>query len=120
MADLGVATELINATEVSLRQNAGADTYIFLHECSLHMGRPEERRATTDGGVIYYYGKGDHYFDFTILATTPELDSLAALTETDANGDMTEQDFTIRYTPRGGGTTRTATATGVLPDPDRR
>ena len=113
MADKGVATELINATKVSLK--LGADTYIFLQECELHMGRPEAREPTTDGGVIYYYGKGDHYFTFTILATTPELDDLSALTETDADGDLTSNSFTIVYTDKASAT-KTATVTGVLPD----
>ena len=114
MADLGAEAELINATEVKLK--LGADTYIFLQECELHMGRPEERRPTTGGGAIYYYGKGDHYFTFAILATTPELDDFGPFTETDANGDLPSKTFTIVYTPRGGGSSKTATVTGVLPD----
>ena len=109
----GLESELINATKVTL--NLGGDNYAFLQEHELHMGRPEAREPTTDGGVIYYYGKGDHFFTFAILATTPELDDLAGITETDSNGDLASQSFTVVYTNRSGAT-KTATLTGVLPD----
>lgn len=115
MADLGVENELINATKVALK--LGGDTYIFLQECELHMGRPEAREPTTDGGVLYYYGKGDHWLTFTILATTPELDDFASFTETDANGDLTEKTWTLVTTDRGSASpTATSVITGVLPD----
>ena len=109
----GLAAELANATKVTLK--LGGDNYAFLQEHELHMGRPEAREPTTDGGVIYYYGKGDHFFTFTILATTPELDDLATLTETDSDGDLTSNAFTIVYTDKSSAT-KTATVTGVLPD----
>lgn len=115
MADIGVEAELANATKVALK--LGANTYIFLQECSLHMGRPEAREPTTDGGVLYYYGKGDHYFTFKILATKTEIDTFAAMVDIDANGDLTEQLFTIVYSDRSGNTS-TATCTGVLPNFD--
>ena len=114
MANIGEITELINAQNLQL--DVGNDRYIMLQELDLHLGRPEAREPTTDGGVQYYYGKGDHYFDATILATTPEISSLNALTQLNANGNMTSTQFKIISTPRGGGANSTITVNAVLPD----
>jgi len=105
MANLGEDAELVNSQNVRLE--VGANRYIQLQECNIHMGRPETREPTTDNGVVYYYGKGDHTFDAVILLTTPEINDFKVLTELDVNGDMTETNFKILYQPRGGGATVT-------------
>lgn len=105
MGNLGEDAELINSQNVRLE--VGADRYIQLQECNIHMGRPESREPTTDNGVVYYYGKGDHTFDCVILATTPEINIFRLLTELSGDGDLTETNFKILYEPRGGGGTVT-------------
>ena len=114
MANIGEDGELINAQNCKLE--VGANRYIQLQELNIHLGRPESREPTTDNGVVYFYGKGDHTFDCVILATTPEISDLNALTELDANGDMTETAYKIVYTPEGGGATVTITVNAVLFD----
>lgn len=114
MANLGEIAELANAQNLKLE--VGANRYIMLQELDFHLGRPEAREPTTDGGVQYFYGKGDHYFDATLLLTTPEISTFNALTELDANGDLTTTAFKIVTTPRGGGATITITVNAVLPD----
>lgn len=90
MANIGEATEIINASEVTLE--VGTDTYVTTLEMHLHVGRPEDRTATTDAGALYTYGKGDNWLTVTLLATTPELgDSTPTynfLTKIDADGDL--------------------------------
>ena len=114
MANIGEITELINAQNLKLQLST--DTYVMLQELDLHIGRPEAREPTTDGGVIYYYGKGEHYFDTTILATTPEIGSFNTLTELNSNGNLDEKTFTIVATPRGGTPTSTITVKAVVPE----
>lgn len=101
MANLGEFAELVNSQNLKLE--VGSNRYIHLQELNIHMGRPENREPTTDGGVIYYYGKGDHTFDCVILLTTPEIGIFNTLTELSASGAMTETNFKIVSTPRGGG-----------------
>jgi hypothetical protein len=88
----------------------------MLQELDFHLGRPEAREPTTDGGVQYFYGKGDHYFDCTLLLTTPEISTFNALTELDANGDLTSTAYKIISEPRGGGADVTITVNAVLPE----
>ncbi|MCZ6583235.1 MAG: hypothetical protein O6761_08745 [Thaumarchaeota archaeon] len=114
MADIGAEAELVNAQNLKL--DVGSDRYVMLQELDLHIGRPEAREPTTDGGVIYFYGKGDHYFDATILLTTPEITTFNALTELNANGNLTSTTFKIVAEPRGGGTDNVITVVAVLPD----
>ena len=49
MANLGEITEIVNASELTLE--VGSDTYIMLTNLQIHIGRPEDRTATTDAGV---------------------------------------------------------------------
>ena len=88
----------------------------MLQELDLHIGRPEAREPTTDGGIIYYFGKGDHYFDATLLLTTPEISSFNLLTVLDSNGDLPTTEFKIIAEPRGGGSDITVTVDAQLPD----
>ena len=114
MADIGAISELVNAQNLKLQ--LGSDRYIMLQELELHLGRPEAREPTTDGGVQYFYGKGDHYFDATLLLTTPEISTFNAFTELDANGDMPTNSYNIIATPRSGSPVSTVTVNAVVPD----
>ena len=115
MANIGEISELVNAQNLKL--DVGANRYIMLQDLDFHLGRPEAREPTTDGGVQYFYGKGDHYFDATLLLTTPEISSFNALTELDANGDMTTTTFSILVEPRESSNPDvTITVNAVLPD----
>jgi len=114
MANIGEATELVNAQNLKL--DVGSDRYIMLQELEFHLGRPEAREATTDGGVQYFYGKGDHTFSAALLLTTPEITSFNALTVLDGDGNLTTTAFKIIAQPRGGGADITITVNAVLPD----
>lgn len=114
MANIGEIAELVNAQNLKL--DVGNDRYIMLQDLDFHLGRPEAREPTTDGSVQYFYGKGDHYFDATLLLTTPEIISFNALTELNDNGDLTTTIFKIISEPRGGGTNNTITVSAQLPD----
>jgi len=115
MANLGEITEIVNASELTLE--VGADNYILLTNLNLHIGRTEDRIATTDGGALYTYGKGDNYFTATLLVSTPELSSLNTLSQIDSDGDMTSTAWKI-VAKDVSGSTKTFAATGVLRDYD--
>ncbi len=117
MANLGEITEIVNASELTLE--VGANTYIMLKDLQLHIGRPEDRTATTDAGVLYTYGKGDNFFTATLVVTTPEIDSLDTLTILDSDGDMPTQAWKIVARDLAGAT-KTFAATGVLREYDIR
>ena len=114
MANIGDTPELVNAQNLKL--DVGDDRYIMLQELDFHLGRPESREPTTDGGVQYFYGKGDHFFNATLLLTTPEISSFNALTVLNVDGDLTSTEFKIIAEPRGGGSDVTITVNAVLPD----
>ena len=115
MPNLGEITEIINASELTLE--VGLDTYIMLTNLNLHIGRTEERTATTDAGILYTYGKGDNFFTATLVATTPELSSLNTLSQIDTDGDMTSTSWKI-VAKNISGATKTFAATGVLREYD--
>ena len=115
MANLGEITEIVNASELTLE--VGSDNYILLTNLSLHIGRPEDRIATTDGGALFTYGKGDNYFTATLLVSTPELSSLNTLGQIDSDGDMTSTAWKI-VAKDVAGATKTFAATGVLREYD--
>lgn len=115
MANLGEITEIVNASELTLE--VGADTYILLQNLRIHVGRTEFRDPTTDGGVIYTYGKGDHFFTATLLVSTPELSTINTLNELDADGDMTPTLWLIHANDVSG-SDKYFQATGVLRDYD--
>jgi hypothetical protein len=110
MADIGAIGEIVNASEAHLV--VGADTYILLQDLHIHIGRPEFRDPSTGAGAVYSYGKGEHFMEFTLIATTPELDTLAALNDIDSNGAMTSTSWTIVATDISG-SAKTFTCTGV-------
>jgi len=115
MADIGAITEIVNASELTLE--VGADTYIMLTNLTIHIGRPEDRTATTDGGVLYTYGKGDNFFTATLVVTTPEISSLNTLTQIDSDGDMTSTLWKV-VARDVSGATKTFAATGILREYD--
>jgi len=117
MADIGAITEIVNAQELTLE--VGSDTYIMLTDLQIHIGRPEDRTATTDGGVLYTYGKGDHFFTATLVVTTPELSTLNTLNTLDGDGDMTSTSWKI-VARNLAGATKTFAATGILREYDVR
>ena len=93
MANIGEINELVNAQNLKL--DVGNDRYIMLQDLDFHLGRPEAREPTTDGGVQYFFGKGDHYFDATLLLTTPEIISFNSLTVLDSDGNLPNTTFKI-------------------------
>ena len=112
MANIGEIAEIINASEAHLV--VGADTYILLQDLDVHIGRPEFRDASTGGGAVYTYGKGEHHMTFTLIASPPELISLTLLNNLDANGALpTPTAWTIVATDVSGGTA-TMVCTGNL------
>ncbi len=115
MGNIGEIAEIVNASELTLE--VGSDNYILLTNLSLHIGRPEDRVATTDGGALFTYGKEDNYFTATLLVSTPELSSLNTLGQIDSDGDMTSTAWKI-VAKNVAGATKTFAATGVLRDYD--
>ena len=117
MANIGEITEIVNASELTLL--VGADTYIMLTNLVIHVGRTEDRVATTDAGALYTYGKGENFFTATLVVTTPELSSLNTLTQIDGDGDMTSTAWLIKAADVSSAT-KTFAATGVLKEYDVR
>ena len=115
MPNLGEITEIVNASELTLE--VGADNYILLTNLNLHIGRTEDRIATTDGGALYTYGKGENFFTATLIVSTPELSSLNTLGQIDSDGDMTPTSWKI-VARNVAGATKTFAATGVLKEYD--
>lgn len=113
MANLGEITEIVNAAECTLE--VGTDNYILLKNLEISVSRPEDRTATTDGGALYTYGKGDNFFTATLVVSTPELSSLNTLSQIDGDGDMTSTAWKI-VARNVAGATKTWAATGVLRD----
>ena len=117
MANLGEITEIVNASELTLE--VGSDVYILLTDLQIHVGRTEDRVATTDAGALYSYGKAENFFTATLLISTPELSSLNTLTQIDSDGDMTSTSWKI-VAKDVSGSTKTFAATGVLREFDIR
>jgi hypothetical protein len=116
MANLGEIAEIVNASELTLE--VGADNYILLTDLDLHIGRPEDRVATTNN-VLYTYGKGDNWFTATLIVSTPELSSLNTLGQIDSDGDMTSTAWKI-VAKNVAGATKTFATTGILREFDIR
>ena len=132
MGNLGEIAEIVNASELTLE--VGSDNYILLTNLNLHIGRPEDRIATTDGGALFTYGKGDNYSTATLLVSGEELTKAVTtdsgsdedetnsagfnvLSQIDSNGDMQSIQWKI-VAKNVSGATKTFAATGVLRDYD--
>jgi hypothetical protein len=100
MADLGPDNLLVNAIKVRLK--IGADEFVQVTNIQPHFGRPEFREPLTDGGVRYFYGSGDHWFEATITGTTDQISALNAKTELDILGNTPTTNYTIEATSRDG------------------
>ncbi len=113
MPDLGPDTLLTNAQKVILLTNG--DEYVQLQKIRTHIGRPEFREPTTDGGVQYYYGSGDHFFEADVLGTQDQISALNDRTERDVNGLAQVFPYEIKATSKSGAVA-TITVNCVLRD----
>lgn len=121
MANIGEVVEIVNATDLKLI--VGSDTYILLTDLQIHVGRPEDRTATTDGGALYSYGKSDNWFTATLVMGVQEmLDtnsvSFNKLSQIDSNGDMPTRAWLIKGTQKNGSDTVQWACTGILREYD--
>ena len=82
MSNIGEIDEIINNEKITLK--VGSDTYILLQDITLNVDRPIRRETASGGGVVYFYGSGNNSFNFTLLASTPEIDSLNTLSKRNA------------------------------------
>lgn len=115
MVNLGEANEQAVVENCVLKK--GSDTFKLKTEFRLHIGRPKNRNATPAGPVITY-GAGDHFLDATIIGSTPEITTLNALTERDANGAVASNSWSLVITPVGGGAAVTIAFTAEMPESD--
>ncbi len=115
MTDLGPETLLVDAQDVKLFTRSGNDEYIQLFDIKTHIGIPEERRTTTDGGVQYFYGSGDLWFEADLAVTTDQLDSLNSRVGVDSIGNAQSFDYTIVVTSKNG-SVKTLAVNAVLRD----
>ncbi len=111
MPDLGPDSLLTNAQKVVLKTSG--DEFVQLQNIKTHIGRPEFREPTTDGGVQYYYGSGDHFFEADVLGTTDQVSALNSRTERDADGLAQVFPYEIIATAKDG-STATITVNCVL------
>ena len=121
MANIGEITEIVNATELTL--DVGSDTYILLKDLTIHIGRTEQRDATTDGGALYSYGKGESFFTATLVLGVQELlDTNSVgfnkLTQIDSDGDMPSRAWLIKGRQLNGSDTIQWACTGILKEYD--
>ena len=125
MANIGEVVEIVNATELTLEIASGSGIYILLKDLQIHVGRPEDRVATTDGGALYSYGKGDNWFTATLVFGVQEmLDTNSVgfnkLTQIDSDGDMPTRLWLIKGRQVNGSDTVQWAATGILREYDVR
>lgn len=116
MVDFGPENLLVNAKNVTLK--IGADEFLQLWNIRPHFGRPEFREPLTNGGVRYFYGSGDHWFEANIQGTTDQISALNAKTELDSLGNTPTTDYIITATARDG-TVATFTIPAFLRDFDQ-
>lgn len=110
MADQGLATELMNATEVAISD--GTDNYLQLQELDFDLSHPETIEETVDA-VHYFYGKQQGFIEGTILGSQPELSTFIDKCAVDANGAAVSNDWGLAYKDVSG-VTQTATLTGTM------
>lgn len=110
MVDQGLATELINATEVAISD--GTDNYLQLQELDGDLSHPETIEETVDA-VHYFYGKQQAFIEGTILASTPEFATFIDKCAVDANGKGVENNWALAYKDLSG-VTKTITLTGTM------
>ena len=117
MSNIGEIDEIINNEKITLK--VGSDTYILLQDITLNIDRPIRRETTSGGGVVYFYGAGNNSFNFTLLASTPEIDSLNTLSKRHATtGALTSIAWKIvsqDVSGTGGSDVATIECDGTLP-----
>ncbi len=115
MANTGSIADLVNAQNLKLELDN--NLFVMLQDLDFHLGRPEAREPTTDGNVQYFYGKGDHYFDATLLLTTSQISFFNDKIELNTNGDLPTIVIKIVSQPRGqSAATVTITVNAQIPD----
>ena len=110
MANQGLATELMNATEVALSD--GTDNYLQLQELDFDLSHPETIEETVDA-VHYFYGKQQGFITGTILASSPEISTFITKCQIDSNGAAVSNNWGLSYKDLSG-VTKTATLTGTM------
>ena len=116
MVDFGPENLLVNAKNVTLQ--ISTDEFLQLWNIRPHFGRPEFREPLTNGGVRYFYGSGDHWFEANISGTTDQISALNAKTELDSLGNTPTTDYIITATAKDG-TVATLTVPAFLRDFDQ-
>jgi len=102
-----------------------SDVYILVKNLVIHIGRTESRDATTDGGALYSFGKGENFFTATLVLGVQELlDTNSVgfnkLTQIDSDGDMPSRAWLIKGRQIDGNDTIQWACTGVLKEYDVR
>jgi len=110
MANQGLATELMNASEVAISD--GTDNYLQLQEMDFDLSHPETIEETVDA-VHYFYGKQQGFITGTILASQPEIATFVDKCAVDGNGAAVSEDWGLQYKDVSG-VTKTATLTGTM------
>ena len=110
MVDQGLATELMNATEVAISD--GTDNYIQLQELDFDLSHPETIEETVDA-VHYFYGKRQAFVEGTILGSDPELSTFVTKCAVDANGGAITNNWVLSYKALDA-TVATATITATM------
>ena len=105
MVDQGTLTELINASTVSLR--IGSDTFLQLQDITINFGKPEFREPVW-GSAVYFFGEDDTYIEGTILATSPEINTLVGFI-----AGTTSTSYRLSYTDASSNS-RNITVNGVM------
>ena len=112
MGNIGEVDEIVNNEQLTL--DVGSNTYILMQDVTVNIDRPIDRQTTSGGGVVYFYGSGDNFIQFTLLCSTPEIASLNTLTQRNSSGALTSTSWKI-VAKNVSGATKTITAAGTLP-----
>ena len=110
MVSQGLASELMNATEVAISD--GTDDYLQLQELIIDLSHPETIEETVDA-VHYFYGKQQGFIEGTVLASQPEIATFIDKCQVDANGAAVTNPWALAYKDVSG-VTKTATLTGTM------
>ena len=110
MASIGLAAELLNATEVSISD--GTDEFIQLQELNLDLSHPETIEETVDA-VHYFYGHQQGFIEGTILASKNEWVNFIGKCQRNTNGGAITNNWQLAYNHLDG-VTKTLTLTATM------
>ena len=110
MADKGLASLLINATEVAISD--GTDNYLQLQDLDFDLSHPENIEETVTI-THYFYSHQQAFFEGTILASSPEIATFTDKCQLDANGAPISNNWGIALKDLSGNTI-TFTLTGTM------